>query len=111
MDFSTTPISSPNSCSPLWQYIFIFLLWQSLYKISNIAISGLLRFLKAFIHFFGGAYAGLNILEAVPSNADSALRYLGMNKDSLFVTYVVCPKCDSIYTYDDCVLSRGATKN
>lgn len=72
VDFSTTPISSP------WQFIFI-LLWQSIYKIFNGTISGLLRFLKAFIHFFGGAYAGLNILEVVPSNV---LRYLRMNRDT-----------------------------
>ena len=102
--------SIPDSSSPVWQFVFILLLWQSLYKISNAAISGLLRFLKAFVYFLGGAYAGLNVLDAVPSSAEGALRYLGMSKDSSFVTYVVCPKCDSIYNYDDCVLSRGTTK-
>jgi hypothetical protein len=102
--------SIPDSSSPVWQFVFILLLWQSLYKISNAAISGLLRFLKAFVYFFGGAYAGLNVLDAVPSSAEGALRYLGMSKDSSFVTYVVCPKCNSIYNYDDCVLSRGTTK-
>ena len=81
-----------------------------LHKISNAAISGLLRFFKAFVHFFSGAYAEINVLEAVPSSAEGALRYLGISKDSSFVIYIVCPKCDSIYNFDDCVLSRGTTK-
>lgn len=49
-------------------------------------------------------------MDAVPSSAEGALSYLGMSKDSSFVTYVVCPKCDSMYNYDDCVLSHGITK-
>ena len=51
----------------------------------------------------------MNILEAVPSSTEGALKYLGLNKDSSFITYVVCPNCDSIYTFDDCVTSSGMT--
>ena len=109
-DMLSAPTATPDSSSPVWQLIFVLLLWQSLYKISNAAISGLLRFLKAFVHFFGRAYAGLNVLEAIPSSAEGALKYLGISKDSSFITYVVCPKCDSIYNFDDCVLSRGKTR-
>ena len=59
VDILTMQTCTPDSSSPVWQLVFFLLLWQSLYKISNAAISGLLRFFKAFAHFFSGAYAGL----------------------------------------------------
>ena len=103
------PTTTADLSNPVWQLVFFLLLWQSLYKISNVAISGLLKFLKIFVHLFGGAYSGINILEDVPSSTDGALKFLGLNKDSSFITYVVCPNCDSIYSFDDCVISRGMT--
>ena len=34
--------------SPLWQFLFFLLFWQSFFKISNIAVTTLLRFLMPF---------------------------------------------------------------
>ena len=45
----TPPTTTADSSNPVWQLVFFLLLWKSLYKISNAAISGLLRFLKFLV--------------------------------------------------------------
>ena len=106
----STTASSTNSSHPLWQLVFFLLLWQSVYKVSNAAITCLLRFLKVFVRAFGRAYSDMplhHVLDSVPSNADNAHRYVWGCKGSNFLTYVVCPACDSIYDYEACINSTG----
>lgn len=46
----------------------------------------------------------------VPISASSAQRLLWNMKDDNFKTYVVCPKCDSVYEYEDCVVRSGGER-
>ena len=83
----STTASSTNSSHPLWQLVFFLLLWQSVYKVSNAAITCLLRFLKVFVRAFGRAYSDMplhHVLDSVPSNADNANRYVWGCKGSTF---------------------------
>ena len=103
---NTNPIPAPDCSRPVWQLVFFLLLWQSVYRVSNAAITSLLKFFTLFVHSIGLVYVGLSVeyvLENIPSNIDAAHLYLWQCKDQSFVTYVVCPSCDSIYPYDDCL--------
>ena len=51
-----------------------------------------------------------NSSEFVPANLKSLHKSLG-NLDNDYLIYTVCPKCDSIYAYDDCILMRANGKN
>ena len=73
----------------------------------------LLKFLVIFIHTLQGAYASMTmsqVLESMPANIDAAQKYLWVQEEQPFVTYVVCPSCDSIYDYEDCVVTRNSVK-
>lgn len=98
-----------GTAHPLWQLVYFLLLWQSIFRVSNAALSILLKFLGVFFRSFGEAYSGLNFTK-IPQNVDAARKYLLHGEEELFITYVVCPSCDSIYDYDSCVLTRGTVK-
>ena len=90
--------------------LFVFM-WQSLFNISNAAITALLKFLKKFFLMFSSKTkneALESLFSAMPSTTDAALELLGMKEDT-FVAYPVCPKCNSIYELEYCLKedSRG----
>ena len=60
------------------------------------------------MRLFGNAFTA--DLETLPHTASSAHTYLWKTKDDDFIIYVVCPKCDSIYEYDDCVVFSEGRK-
>lgn len=96
----------------VWQLTFFILLWKSVYKVSNAAITVLLKFLVLFIRMLGRLHMNIPLLcklaEKIPTNADAAQRFLWSGHDHSFVMYVVCPKCSALYLYKDCVVFRGA---
>ena len=101
------------SATSLWQLIFFVLLWQSLYKVSKSAITVLFKFLRLFIGMLGKVYLSIPLQSfagKIPTNTDAAHKYLWSGHEQTFVTYVVCPSCDEIYRYDQCVVSRGTEK-
>ena len=109
MYFLNTPKEPSNTSHPLWQLVFFLLLWQSLFRISNAAVTILLKFFGAFFRSLGQAYAG-PIFENMPVNVDAARKYLLQEEEPSFITYVVCPSCNSIYDYESCVVMRGSVK-
>ena len=90
--------------SKLLHHTFFFLLlWQSTFKISNAAISSMLRFFK---HFFLSLGSILKI-----QSVGALLKYIPLTRDGLcklakidavFEKLIVCPKCDAVYTPDRC---------
>jgi len=54
-----TVVSEPTrntSSQPIWQLLFFLLLWQSVFRVSNAAITSLLCFMKYFIGAVGNAF-------------------------------------------------------
>ena len=49
---SESPLSQP-----IWQLVYILLMWQNLYRVSNAALKVLLNFWSLFILLFGRAFA------------------------------------------------------
>ena len=97
--------SSIQPASPTWQFLFFLFLWQSLFWVSNAALSSLLALLKHFLQVLGTAFQChplLDISDRITQIVHGAYSTIGIGGDS-FEEYVVCPACDSIYKYKDCV--------
>ena len=48
--------SSESTYRPLWQLLFFLIVRQMFFRVSNTAITFLLRFLKYFVHILGKAF-------------------------------------------------------
>lgn len=96
--------NEPLSFQPLWQLVFFLLLWQSIFRISNMAMEVLLKLLSLFIKLFGKAIVSDEnvIADKIPNDIPAAYKFLSKKSDD-FISYVVCPNCDCIYDYDDCI--------
>ncbi len=96
------------------RFLFIFLMfWKFAYNISNNAITSLLCFFKFFVHCLGVAFQSETLTNAskyIPLHLNTVHKILGSNGE-LFVRYVVCPQCNSIYQYDDCVETKPNGQN
>ena len=101
--------SSDESEFNYLKYILFFLLfWQFSFKVSNAAMMCLLRFLKFFILLIGNAFNSspiVHIGNRVPLSISYLHKLININKTD-FDIYVVCPDCDSIYEFDDCIERR-----
>ena len=93
---------SPTS-GPIWQLLYFLLIWQSVYRVSNAAMNTLLKFISAFVRVVGKFTIGQEST-VFPHTVSRAHSYLRNTHNDDFTVYVVCPKCDSIYEYDDCVV-------
>lgn len=81
-----------------------------MYKVSNSAISCLLRFMKYFIKLIGQAFkcdAATRASEFIPVTATTVYHNLLLDCSQSFIEYVVCPKCDCIYEFKDCYIQTG----
>ena len=82
--------------------------FQLCYRVSERCISLLLAFLRAFLQWLCAICPSSQELrmlrDLLPSNVYYLQKLLGMK--SGIVTFVVCPKCHSLYNYNDCVISR-----
>ena len=96
--------------------IYMFLMiWQAAYQISNTALSSMIRFLKYMLLLLGRAYQcrALSLsVNDLPKSLPTVYHMLNLDKDA-FTVYIVCPKCDSLYEYRDCikVLSDGTKES
>lgn len=83
----------------------ILLIWQSVFRISDSAISALLLCLKMYLHVMGNVLQipfVLAFADALPKTLYSLRKYLGIQRDS-FTEFVVCPKCMSVYTLEESI--------
>ena len=110
-----TVVSEPTrntSSQPIWQLLFFLLLWQSVFRLSNAAITSLLCFLKYFIGAVGNAFQCFQVValsQQVPQTLSCAHSYVGIATNE-FIEYVVCPSCHSVYEYKDCIHTVGGEK-
>ena len=78
-------------------------LWQSLFRITDAAISLILSFLKLFFAL-AGSYLGLQKIshfpQIFPRTLYRAKKYLGRKNDN-FERITVCPQCHILYLYKD----------
>ena len=84
-----------------WMLIFLCL-WSSFCSLSDNAFEALLAFLRAVFDSLGTIFP---IVERfgmlLPKSLHLLRKQLGLDRDK-FIKYVVCPKCHSLYNFDDC---------
>ena len=96
--------SSIEPANPIWQFVFLLLFWQSLFRVSNAALSSLLCLLKSIIRILCTAFQFRSLVDfsdRLPQTLHSAYSCVGIAGDD-FIEYVVCPACHSVYDYKDC---------
>ena len=111
MDFNDKQLPSVNintissmdkvKCLVNWLLIFVCL-WSSFCSLSDNAVDILLSFLKSFFEVLGSIVpmvTGIALL--VPKSLHLLRNNLGLNKDK-FIKFVVCPKCENLYDFNDC---------
>ena len=80
--------------------VMFILLWQSIFKIANVAVEVLLKFMKMIIPFLMDDDA--DDKKGFPNTLLQAHKLLQLDRDD-FQTLVVCPKCDTTYQKQDCL--------
>ena len=113
-DESHEQIESPSGSlgqlpKPLLQLLYFILLWQAAFKISNVAICAFLRFVKFFCLALGKAFQCpplMTLSNSIPITKKTLQKTLTMKKDD-FSEFIVCPKCDSVYSPETCQQPGG----
>lgn len=93
-----------DAMPPIIRYLLIFIMfWQAVFNISNNAIGCLLRFISFFIRALGRVFRCTPLNDAgrfIPITPSTVHKILGIDQNGI-IEYVVCPKCDAIYKYQD----------
>lgn len=114
-DVPTTFISNTSTSSPTlnaksqaiikWTVGFL-LFWQAKHFISNSSMNVMAKFLSALFNVLGYFSP---ILAEIGDSFYTAYKELckGTDAEHAFTKYVVCPKCNQLYKYDDCKENEG----
>ena len=81
---------------------------SEMFKVADRAIGLLLKFLKLFLPAIGKMMQSevlLNFANIIPQTLYSIVKNLCLHKDN-FIKYAVCPKCITLYKFDDCIQWR-----
>ena len=98
MNVSKTRSLSALALKLLW---FLFF-WQSVFNISERAVQCIIRFIKYLLKVLSTNGEELKKLsEEIPVTTKSVMKLLSLDNPGI-INYVVCPKCNSIYEYEDC---------
>ena len=83
---------------------------QRKHYVLDTAVSLLLKVLSVFFFVLGRLHPELlDIAKAFPTTVYSLQKLLGVQKD-MFVRYVTCPNCNTIYQYSQCIEISGTQK-
>lgn len=93
----------------LWLMLFLTS-WQSQHGITDTALTALIKFMCHFFWLIGMLDNTMSILyNLFPKSHYKIKQILGIDDDD-FYKYVVCPKCKSIYNYEDCFDRRSGQR-
>lgn len=107
-DTATTPQHSYVHHLLVEAYVKFLLLWQAVFRVSDVGIGVLLSFFATFVSLVGRLFSIESLAKLgtnLPKSLYSAQKVLGCNSDS-FVKLVCCPKCSSLYTIDSCIITN-----
>ncbi len=106
--------SSTPTPPPLMVLFLLLSLWQSVFHISDLAVTALLRILR----FFWGLVTNMQscgpalvtMSEKFPKILITLRKLTGLTQSDSFIKFVVCPKCHSIYARNACSNMSGNTE-
>ena len=90
---------------PLRLLSVFLLMWQYLYHVSDAGISILIVFLHHFFRLLSSLIQSdvmTQIAAACPTSLHNTRKILGFHGNQ-FQQFVVCPKCNSVYEFDQCI--------
>ena len=98
--------STQNEDRTVFAICLFLKFFQLFYKVSESAILALLLFLRSMLTFFGLQ----NIARLLPRPLQSIKKALRINLPKQTSTeYVVCPKCNSLYLYEHCIIGHSGS--
>ena len=107
----TTPSDLQREAQPLNPtpkivevFLMFLALWQFLFNISNKAMNMLIKFFHIFISVLANVVQNNQLRQLqnhFPTSHAQIYKLLGL--DDAFTEYVVCPTCNLLYYYDDCI--------
>lgn len=102
VDVNGRSIASRN-LKDIVHWLLIFLcLWSSFCTLSDNALEILLSFLRAVFDSLTTLFPVVGSFAILfPRSVHLLRKQLGLDKDR-FTKYVVCPKCHSLYVFEDC---------
>ena len=104
-------ISSTHS---LIKFVVIFLLlWQAIFRISNIAVDVLFKFIGVLLHKFGEFTDSIKLkqfADCFPNTMLKGHKFQAINRDD-YQKLVVCGRCNCTYEYDDCLKDTTGKRN
>ena len=96
--------------TPVRIVMCFILFWQVVFHVSDSSVAALVLFFHHFFRVLSSIERNSAIISALadswPKSISSIYKSLGVDKMD-FTQYVVCPKCDSIYDYNDCIITRS----
>lgn len=103
-----------TSASLLRLYVFFLLMFQTLFKLSDTAVSALLLFLSMFFKTISRSLKVIipeGFLLKLPRNVYRArmIASNGTNRSD-FTQYICCPTCHSIYIREECITTTESKK-
>ena len=100
--------------SPLIIRVFMifFTSWQFFFNVSNRAMNVLIAFCHKFLSLLADFLESeklKDLLKWFPSTYSETLRVLGLDSGA-YTVYVLCPKCNLVYNYDNCIETNFGRK-
>ena len=98
-DDQVSSVRSVEYLNYLKLLLMLLTMWQFAFKVSNSAITALLRFMRYFIQLIGRAFSSdaiNDIGHSIPLTLSTLHKLISLEKDH-FTNFVVCPKCDSVH--------------
>ncbi|XP_077867666.1 uncharacterized protein LOC144356999 [Saccoglossus kowalevskii] len=102
-DNSDQPGDSEHSSLMKAMFMYIFS-WQNIHGVSDRGIQCLVTFIKHVLVTIATVFKvdrSANFCKLLPGTLHTIRKCLGLSRDN-FKQYVVCPKCHSIYPYENC---------
>ena len=96
----------PKSNCILNLFLMFLLLWASFYNISATALNYLIQFLYQILSIIAPKSPTIAaLLTSFPKSLYMLKKFYSLNKDK-FHKYVICPKCNALYQFNECLQTR-----
>ena len=98
---------------PVIKLLTFLISWQGMFHVSDSAMGVLLSFIRQFLRLLSNVARNQyiqSISDSVPKTYSGALKLLKVDSKDNFTMYVVCPKCNSIYSYNLCYEVKSGQK-
>ena len=102
---NSMPLSDKCGVLIYWLLLFLFS-WQSGFSVTDSAMEMLLKFLSRFfwlVGTFNEDSFNSALAKHLPNTLYKLKKHLGLLNGDDFIKYVICPKCKTLYGYNDCV--------